>query len=197
MFTADTQDLDLDGAYIMNDITLTTIIIILFFALVFATLASSAKILQQSSTTVVSQTTPQKPTEQTSNNHYGEVGFPEAESEKGLPEKEAFNQELVISESVTIRPGIIGNKVWNFETLDSSKERTNLVVYIDKHGELTFRNQTIEIEWMQKEINRLSLENHVFVKLIIDNQTSIKVYETVRSYLWNESDAIHWEFITE
>lgn len=195
--SSDDTDLE-DASWAFNDINLTMIIIIMFFAMIFAVLMGEAQSIAESiEDQEISELQKQKPAELSSQDYYGDTGFPKAETIKGFPVKDTFNENLVVTESKTIRAGLSGNVTWDFENMDDIREKKYMRIYVNSNGEMRYEGQVMDIPGLQREVDALHKKHNVFIELYISPNVSVGVYEQIRNYLWNESNALHWRFITQ
>jgi len=190
-------EMDAEASWVFNDVNLTMVMIVLFFASVFATMISSAKVFEQTSTSATSETTKNQLTEASSLLYYGEIGFPKASDTRGLPTKEAFNDDLLLIQAEEAGTGLFGNKVWEFQDVDIFRDRHNFTINLTKQGSFIHEDKSFSLQELKDHINEISKTKNVFVRLIVDKDTPIKLYEQARSNLWNETEAIHWKFITQ
>lgn len=188
------NDEDQEASWAFNDINLTMVIIMLFYAVLFASLISTTTQIQQETTS--SDIEKENPVDLSSLDHYGHIGFPQAQEIKGFPSKETFNDDLIVTENEAIRDGIFGDMVWNFDELDNLREKKIIQINVDRDGTLTYEGWVTSLQELQALIDDLSSEHHVFIEVHIDKEAPMGVYDRVRSFLWNDSDAVHWKFTT-
>ncbi len=170
----------------------------LFFAIIFASMISLSQGMREST---VSQAELQKerPAELSNYEAFGDVGLPKSVEQKGFPTKDRFNEDLILIEqtSSTVRQGMAGNLVWDFEELSNIRDRELILVEVGADGTARLDGTSMNLSQLQAEINNRSRTNNVFVRLHIDPLAPVVVYENTRNQLWNESDAIHWQFTTK
>ncbi len=193
------EDGDAEVSWFFNDINLTMVCIVLFLAIVFAVMIADSQQQAQGTNPDVETISREekRPTELSSAAYYGDTGFPQAEMDKGFPTKDTFNEDLIITRGKTIRLGMGGNLVWDFEQMDNIRERKTLRVLADEAGNLRYMDEEIMVEELQGLIDTAAVKHNVFVELYLSPQTPVAVYEQLRDALWNDSAAVHWQFITD
>lgn len=183
-------------SWFFNDINLTMVILVLFFAIIFAAMIGESQGIS-SEQTQIQETEKQRPTDVSSSTYYGEEGFPEAKKEKGFPVKETFNTDLILTDNGTLREGMEGNLVWDFENLSTLRDKFLVRLYAAENGTLTWDGRAVTVDEVKENINQKAQKHNVFVRLSISPSAPIHVYESLRNDLWNTTNAVHWSFFTE
>jgi len=186
---------DADMSWTFNDINLTMIIIVLFFAVIFATLVSDAE--GESKSTITADVIENKPAQMANADFFGEQGFPKQQANKGFPSKDTFNRDLILNTADADREGMAGDKVWDFEELSRLQRQKFVQIQANHRGELFYLGEPVATDEMKDIVDELAQDYNVFVQLFIDKKAPVSVYERIRNYLWNDSSAVHWRFITE